>query len=524
MPTKGLQEFVLMPPRYAPARRRGSLPASTLFLRTVGFSALNTRNLINVGSLQPDIFPLLEPSPPLEIPEMRVIDSTREDGPKLVEMSAETASCLRALQPGLRLAPVLYYGMALSPRPEPERAPQPAAKVSTRVTIKVVSKKTGEAIAGAKIIGFTNFAQGQGSQGTTNNKGQVLLSLPNAETKFQRLYIYPPKQGYWGLLKRNVTVTGDTEFALEPVDLSFRDALRTLYPPGADQAGAGVTIAVVDSGIAPHPDLAIDGGFNAVPGEDPRQFGDNGVADHGTHVAGIICARGTPPRGLRGLAPAAKLRSYRAYAQGERTAKNYVVGKAIDQAVDDHCDLINLSMYGGPADEVLVAAIARANANGCVVIAAAGNDSDTGSRKGVTFPANDSQVLAVSAMGRTGTWAARSVEEGDVAAPHSSLSKTPGEREFIARFSNVGKEIDFTAPGVGILSTVPGGYAPMSGTSMACPAVTGAAAGLLSGLPELLGMARDQARAEALAQAIFRNARPRGFEAIYEGLGLLMLS
>jgi subtilisin len=74
---------------------------------------------------------------------------------------------------------------------------------------------------------------------------------------------------------------------------------------------------------------------------------------------------------------------------------------------------------------------------------------------------------------------------------------------FIAAFSNAGPEIDLVGPGLGIISTVPGGYAPMSGTSMACPAVTGIAARVLAKQPSLLAMPRDQARSDAIAHALF---------------------
>ena len=247
--------------------------------------------------------------PPRALPRMRVIDSVRKDGPKLVEMSSQSASGLRALQPGVRLVPVLYYTMALAPRPLIGSGPKPASSSQTiRFEITVVSKKTGDPIAGAMVMAYTDYAHRQGVQGKTNSKGKVLLTVNSSEGKLKRVYIYPPKQGYWGLLKRNVPLTASPQFELQPVDLSFRDGLRTLYPNTSDEAGAGVTVAVIDSGVAQHPDLKIEGGSNAVPGEDPKDYGDNGTDGHGTHVAGIIGARATPPHGIRGLAPAAALR------------------------------------------------------------------------------------------------------------------------------------------------------------------------------------------------------------------------
>jgi subtilisin len=87
------------------------------------------------------------------------------------------------------------------------------------------------------------------------------------------------------------------------------------------------------------------------------------------------------------------LRSYRVFGKGTEGASNFSIAKALDQAVADGCDLINMSLGGGPHDEATHSAIATARAKGAVVIVAAGNDG----RKPVSFPASDSLTLAVSA-------------------------------------------------------------------------------------------------------------------------------
>jgi subtilisin len=444
---------------------------------------------------------------------MRVLDSIDEDGPKLVELLPEEAITLRAHQPSLKLVPVVYYKTAVAPRWHIKSHPEVTAKrPAVKITVKVVSKKDAAPIPGASVVAFIDFEKAIGDQGTSNSKGEVRLSLGGSSKKLQRLYVYPEK-GFWGYLKKNITVTSGTTIGLSPLNLSYTDSLRYLYGNSPDGSGKGIKVAVIDTGIDTiHPDLHVDGGMNAVLGEDPNDFGPSG-SSHGTHVAGIIAGRGRPPFGLRGLAPGVILRSYRVFGKNAEGASNYDIIKAIDQAAADGCDLINMSLGGGPSDDAMSAAIEEARAKGTLVIVAAGNEYHSP----VSFPASDALAIAVSAMGRKGTFPKDSTEAGDVSRPYGKDRKN-----FIAAFSNIGPELDLTGPGVGVLSTVPGGYAPMSGTSMACPAVTGFAAKMLSmpGHRNILNMPRDQARSDAIAQALLQAAKSLGFGPRYEGKGL----
>jgi subtilisin len=448
--------------------------------------------------------------------EMRVIDSIHEDGAKLIEMSAENIPDLRASQPGMRIVPVVYYKPAIVPPPiveEPVRAMR--AAVSTRILLKIVSGKDKKPVAGANVIAFTDFAARRGAQGTTNKQGEVSLSLGASSKKLERLYIFAEKD-FWGLLRKSVTIKDGQTLRLNALDMSYTDGKRFFYGDAPDQAGAGLTVGVIDTGIAEHPDLAIDGGANTVMGENVNDFGDNGLG-HGTHVGGIIGARGIAPTGIRGIAPGVKLRSYRVFGKNKPGASNFAIAKAIDRAIADGCDLINMSLGGGSPDILTQEAIADARSQGVVIFAAAGNDS----RSPVSFPASEAFALAVSAMGRKRTFPTNTTHTGNVATPYGK----PDKKNFLASFTNIGMQLDLTGPGVGIISTYPGGYAAMDGTSMACPAATGIAARLLSkpANAALLAMTRDQARWDAMIQIILQSAKSLGFGPTFEGKGMILL-
>jgi len=443
---------------------------------------------------------------------VRVLDSVREDGAKLVEMAPEHMLALRTAQPGLRVVPEMFYRPAMAPRPMPKRSVMAArtARTTATVTVTVTARADRKPVAGAQVIAFTSFANFEGDDGVTDDKGQVTLRLASSARKIDRLYVYPPL-GSWSVLKLGLAKREAIKVSVRALDLAADDALRHFYGTAQLSAGRGVTVGIIDTGVGDHPDLAVAGGENTVRGERPDQWRDNG-AGHGSHVAGIVAARGRKGAGVRGLAPGVKLRSYRVFGKGQDSASNFAILKAIDRAVADGCDLINMSLGGPEPDAATSAAISDARAQGVLVIAAAGNDG----RAPVSYPGADQLAIAVSAMGRKGTFPGDSAHRTEVMAPLGRDKKN-----FVAAFSNIGAEIDLTGPGVAIVSTVPGGYVAFDGTSMACPAATGAAAALLARNPSILRMPRGPARSDAMAQIVFAAARELGFGAIYEGRGML---
>lgn len=214
----------------------------------------------------------------------------------------------------------------------------------------------------------------------------------------------------------------------------------------ATSRGAGTVVAVVDSGVdADHPDLAgaVLPGINTRANRGDTSSPGRDVNGHGTHVAGVIAARADNGEGGSGVAPEASILPIKVL---DKYGGGWVsdVTEGIIWAVDHGAHVINLSL-GGDDSNLIRSAVEYALASGTVVVAAAGNEAtDTPS-----YPAALDGVLSVAAIGSDG--------------------KPAG-------YSNYGSTIDLQAPGDQILSSVPGGYGAMSGTSMAAPFVSGAAA------------------------------------------------
>lgn len=442
----------------------------------------------------------------------RVLDSIHENGAKLVQMAPESVSALRAAQPGLRLVPIVYYRPAVIRYHIESRATLKSGRVSAGLRLKIVAGKTANPVAHATVVAFTDFEQRLGADAVTDSKGVATLSLGSSSKKVERVYVYP-RLGAWGYARKNVVLKDGMTITLTAIDLAYQDVVRYLYDKLDDKGGAGIKVGVIDTGVGPHPELNVAGGANTVVGEQPNDYGDNGEG-HGTHVAGIIAAQHHPPSHIRGIAPRVELHSYRVFPKGSDQASNYSIAKAIDRAILDECDLINMSLGGGPVDEATKDAISDAYNQGTACICAAGNEATDP----VSFPSSDSLAVAVTAFGRRGTFPANTTSAEAVGRP----TATTDPKFFFANFSNYGVDVDLTGPGVGVISTVPGGYAVMDGTSMACPAVTGMAALILSGFPALVGMGRDESRSRVMVQKILSVTKKLGLGARYEGQGALI--
>ena len=493
MSNERITQYVILPPRgtRAATSRSTSADASRDFLRSLATTGASE----SVGI------------------SLRVVDSIREDGAKLVELKESDVQRLHASHPGVVVAPVMYYRPARAERPKPRLLASPLSHTVAAagpITVQVDDSWSGAGVEGALVVAFTDFANRYGADAATDQNGQANLPFSASSVALERLYVFPPLAGYWGFVDFNLNLRSGATIPIQPIDMNAVDCVRHFHGSGQPQDGSGVVVGVIDTGVGPHPDLAVTGTEGA--GGDV----DNGEG-HGSHVAGIIAASGSLP----GIAPGVRLKSYRVFGVQGGLAANYDIAKAIDQAVLDGCHLINLSLKiddpnnptGTAVDPVVQYALEDARQAGVLPIVAAGNDT----RSPVDFPAKDPMSIAVSAMGRIGTFPAGSNEEADVLFPPDGTDPN----DFVAAFSNVGPEIDLVGPGVGVVSTVPGGYGVMSGTSMACPAVTGMVARILARNPQVLQLPGDAHRSAQFASLALAAASSLGFGSDFEGQGIL---
>jgi len=212
--------------------------------------------------------------------------------------------------------------------------------------------------------------------------------------------------------------------------------------------GENIKVAVIDTGLPNHRDLE----NQIIDHHDFTGYPEKDIVGHSTHVSGIISAEENG-EGVVGIAPQCKL--YIAKALGDSgSGSDESIANSIKWCIDKKVDIINMSL-GAPQESEMSfpltkKAIKLAYGEGIIVICAAGNESASE----VGFPACMKETISVGAI---------------------------DSRKRRASFSNRGPKLDLAASGVDIVSTyLNNGYASLSGTSMACPIVTGIVALILS--------------------------------------------
>ena len=300
-------------------------------------------------------------------------------------------------------------------------------------------------------------------------------------------------------------------------DAPVRLALDVAVPTsGGSQAqaqgftGKGIVVALIDTGIYPHPDLTtptnrILAWKDFVNGSN-SPYDDNG---HGTHVAGIIAGNGQVSKGkYRGMAPDAKLVGIKvmdANGNGDTSTLISAIEWCIANLPSLNIRVINLSL-GSTAQESyrndpLCRATTTAWRKGILVCAAAGNEGPEA--RTINSPGINPWVITVGNIDDQQTI----ISDDDRLNPTSSRGPTIDQLQ----------KPDLIAPGTNITSlSNQGGYRSLSGTSMSAPLVAGAAAQILQKIPT--------AKPDQLKKVLQGSALDRGLGPDLQGAGELNLN
>ena len=283
---------------------------------------------------------------------------------------------------------------------------------------------------------------------------------------------------------QTVTPTSSGQFGDGTLEDDVNAQVTALHPgtTGGPRAGAGTTVGIVDTGIAPHEDLAgrLEAGIDLSGGTGGALTDGYG---HGTFMAGLVAGTRT------GVAPGAEIVSIKvAGDDGTTTLRTLIeaVGWAVVNQDATGIDVLNLSFgtispMAAPGDP-LVQAVEAAWAAGLTVVVASGNDGPGT----VTSPGTSSRALTIGATDHRGT----ASPDDDVVAPWSGSDARRHKPEIVAPGTSL---ISLRAPGSvvdranvdnQIQQAQGSGYFVGSGTSMATALAAGAAAVVLAAHPD----------------------------------------
>ncbi len=302
----------------------------------------------------------------------------------------------------------------------------------------------------------------------------------------------------------------------------------------SNYTGAGIGVALIDSGVNAHPDLFTTGLFPTSRVVYNQSFvpGDSSAADaygHGTHIAGLIAGNGVSSTGplysqnFKGIAPKANIVNLRVLDANGRATDSAVIaaiGQAISLKSKYNIRVINLSLgravFESYRQDPLCHAVEQAWRNGIVVVVAAGNNGrylPTSGYSTVTSPGNDPYVLTVGSMKPMGTpertddliasYSSKGptvldhVVKPDVVAPGNLLVSTETSNTTLYN-TELNNRVPYSAYIYGGSASPSKFYFELSGTSMATGVVSGAVADLLQAHPTLTP---DQVKARLMKTA-----------------------
>jgi hypothetical protein len=377
--------------------------------------------------------------------------------------------------------------------------------------------------------GVTVLGRSFGALAITDQAGTASVAILDAEADLDdvgAIYVQPAADHWECFIQRPMLSQAETNVVrLRPLSAPrFPDAakptdekrpawgqqLMGLDRPAAGLTGAGVKIGLIDSGCDnSHPLLRhVAKGVDLTRGNGAKDWTRDEIGQ-GTHCAGIIAGAGEPALGVSGIAPGAEFHVFK-LSPGGRFSD---LIEALDQCIERQIDVVHLGVSTNQVSELVARKIAEARLRGVACIASSGDEGGP-----VRFPGMIPGVLCVSAVGRLGEFPA-DTRHALTAIPE--LIGTAGI--FATNFSGAGPQVGVCAPGVAVISSVPGGgLAARDGAAIAAAHVAGFAALVLAHHPLFRGVyaSRSEQRVNALFELIVGSAVRPVFDPTRVGAGL----
>ena len=362
------------------------------------------------------------------------------------------------------------------------------------------------------------YGSGFPVQAVTDDSGAARLRLFGGQAESVKAICVKPAADYWErfIVAPELNASAATTIKLRPLTDTFpsfpndRSArwdqrLMRLDRSADKLTGAGIRVAIIDSGCDnTHPCLRhVTRGKDLTNRRSDSSWTEDALG-YGTCSAGLITAAASAGQGMVGCAPEAEVHVLKVFPGGRSSD----LLAALDECIAREIDVVSLNV-GCDESEVVALKLREARHHGVACIAAAGDLREAPP----WFPT----ALLVGAVGMLRTF------PPDTCHANAVVPELIGtEGVFPAAFTAVSPNVGVSAPGVAVLSTVPGGYAALDGTGTATSLVTGMATLILAHHPLFQGpmKARSEQRVDALFNLIRASAVPRFADPLRGGAGV----
>jgi subtilisin family serine protease len=330
------------------------------------------------------------------------------------------------------------------------------------------------------------YGPGFPAQAVTDSSGQASLQIHAVEgADMQAVYVRPTAD-HWERYIRNPSLEpGEVNvIRLSPLERAshsfpgerpygWGQRIMKFDRVSTDWNGTGTKIGLIASGCdTSHPLLRhVVRGVDFTRDKDPQSWKSDELGQ-GTHCAGIIAGSPAASSDIIGCAPASEVHIFKVVPGGHISDLIDALGECIERRLD----IVQIGVSGEQFSELVAQKITEARLNGIACIVGAGNSGGA-----VQFPGNVPGVLTVSAVGKLGEYP-QDTRHAQRALPQL----IPYSGIYATNFSAWGPQVGLCAPGVAVVSSVPGGgYAAWDGCAMAASHVVGFSALLLSHHPML---------------------------------------